>query len=171
MYTHSKFPGHSQNSGTCLPDEIDLYEEGLREANLEMRNDVELITQNDPEAIIIIAGDHGPYLTKNCTTTSGVYDKSEISRLDVQDRYGSFLAVKWPTEDYKHLDEITVLQDLFPVIFAYLYDNDDFLKFKVDPVILHNSSVSEVSVENCVIQGGTHDGEYLFEACSSTHDE
>ena len=121
IYMHSNLPGHSQNSGACLPDEVDQYEGRLVRANFEMQQDVDLIVGNDPGAIVIVAGDHGPYLTKNCTTTSSVYDVSEISRLDIQDRYATFLAIRWPTEGFMRYDGITVLQDLFPVVVAYIY--------------------------------------------------
>ncbi len=97
-----------------------------------MRQDINLIIENNPEAIIIIAGDHGPYLTKNCTSTSSLYDNSEITRLDIQDRFGTFLAIRWPTGDFARYDNITVLQDLFPAIFAYIYKNPEFLGLKVN---------------------------------------
>jgi hypothetical protein len=98
-----------------------------------MKQDVETIIQNDPGAIIIVAGDHGPYLTKNCHNTGRHYDISEISRLDIQDRFGTFLAIKWPTEEFSQYDDITVLQDVFPVVFAYLFDDCTFLEAKVEP--------------------------------------
>lgn len=157
IYMHSNLPGHSQNSGMCLPDEIDLYNKRLSNANSEMRQDIETIIKNDLEAIIIVAGDHGPYLTKNCYSLEN-FDESEISRLDIQDRYGTFLAIRWPTEDYEKYDEITVLQDLFPAIFGYLFNDERFLESKIEP-----STFSEiVKVQNGIIYGGIDDGEPLF---------
>src|SRR5690606_7824940 len=113
LYTHSRFPGHTQDSGVCQQNETEQYAIDLRKANEEMRQDVAAIVAHDPDAIVIVAGDHGPYLTKNCTRLRNHYDLAEITRLDLQDRYGSFLAVRWPTEDYSDYDQITVLQDLF----------------------------------------------------------
>ena len=116
-----------------MPDETELFKDRLDLANDEMKQDIETITQNDPGAIVVVAGDHGPYLTKNCTTIlAGHYDISEISRLDIQDRFGTFLAIRWPTEDFSEYDDITVLQDIFPAIFAYLFKDDGFLEAKVD---------------------------------------
>ncbi len=77
-----------------------------------------MITQTDPGAIVIVAGDHGPYLTKNCVGTGNKYDISEITRLDIQDRYGAFLAIRWPRGQSSEFDDIAIQQDLFPVIFA-----------------------------------------------------
>lgn len=159
-YSHSSLPNHSQNSGKCLPNEIELYKERLQEANTEMRSDIEIILEVDPASIIIIAGDHGPYLTKNCTNTKNLYDTSEINRQDIQDRMGTFLAIKWPTEDFTAYDDIVVLQDIFPAIFSYLYQDSRFLDFMVDPVSITN--LSGVTINNGIIQGGKNDGEPLF---------
>jgi hypothetical protein len=158
IYMHSYSPGHSQKSGACLPDEIDRFETRLSSANIEMRQDVNAIIENDPEAIIIVAGDHGPFLTKDCADIEDDYDVSEISRLDIQDRYGTFLAIRWPSEDFTKYDDITVLQDLFPAVFAYLYNDVSFLESKIEP-----STISPiVTVRNGIIYGGINDGEPLF---------
>jgi len=161
IYTHSNLPGHSQNSGSCLPNETELFNDRLLRANLEMRQDVETIIENDPKAIVIVAGDHGPYLTKNCTNTGFSYDISEISRLDIQDRYGTFLAIRWPTGDFEKYDDIIVLQDLFPAIFAYLFQDPSLLESKVDPTT-EEDKVSGAAVVDGVIEGGIHSGEPLF---------
>jgi hypothetical protein len=163
VYMHSNLPSHSQNSGKCLPNEVDLYKERLAAANVEMRHDVEIVLANDPGAIVIIAGDHGPALTKNCRETSGVYDISEITRLDIQDRYGTFLAIHWPAEGFEKYDDIVVLQDLFPTIFAYMYQDASILDSRVtSPIPSNDNSISGASVEGGVIEGGVNDGEPLF---------
>lgn len=162
VYMHDELPGHSQNSGKCRPDEIPLFEERLSKANEIMRQDVDLITQKDPGAIVVVAGDHGPYLTKNCSEIRDHYDISEISRLDVQDRYGTFLAIKWPDERYAAYDDITVLQDLFPVLFAFLCEDETILEAKVKPVTWRGNIFSGASVTNGILEGGIHDGEPLF---------
>jgi len=162
VYTHSNFPEHSQNSGACLPDETDLFKARLMKANLEMRQDIKTIIENNPEAIIIVAGDHGPYLTKNCTATAKAYDLSEISRLDIQDRFGTFLAIRWPTQDFGKYDDITVLQDLFPAVFAYLYDDERILESKIDSSTLAPDAISGAVVRDGIIYGGVNDGEPLF---------
>jgi hypothetical protein len=163
VYMHDDLPGHSQNSGVCRPDETVLFNERLVQANYMMRQDIETITHNDPDAIIVLAGDHGPYLTKNCIETGRQYDISEISRLDIQDRYGTFLAIKWPTEDFSEYDDITVLQDIFPAIFAYLFKDNSLLEVKITPTTLESVvRISGASVQNGIIHGGINDGEPLF---------
>ncbi|MDX9864717.1 MAG: hypothetical protein RBT34_07935 [Anaerolineaceae bacterium] len=162
IYSHSSAPSHSQNSGKCLPDEKELFKERLDQANFEMIQDIEIITEIDPDAIVIIAGDHGPFLTKNCYNTNGYYDISDVSRLDIQDRFGTFLAIRWPTEAYEKYDDIVILQDIFPSIFSYLYQDEDILESKIDSLTVYPDSISGASVDEGIIHGGIHDGEALF---------
>jgi len=162
VYMQDFFPGHSQLSGICRPDETAIFKAKLGLANDEMKQDVETITQKDPGAIVVVAGDHGPYLTKNCNPVlDGYYDISEISRLDIQDRFGTFLAIRWPTEDFSEYDDITVLQDIFPAMFAYLFKDDGFLEAKVVSTT-HSYETIGASATNGIISGGINDGEPLF---------
>ena len=165
IYMHNfLLPGHSQNSGVCRPNEVKLHGGKLVRANLVMRQDIEMIIENDPKAIVIVAGDHGPSLTKNCTYTEDDYEISEISRLDIQDRFSTFLAIRWPSSDFEEYDDITVLQDLFPAIFAYIFEDQELLESKIEPLIINSNRniISGVGVSDGVIEGGIHDGETLF---------
>jgi len=161
-YFHSGYPGHSQNSGACRANEIEIYSQNLELANIEMQEDIGILVEKHPDAIIIIAGDHGPYLTKSCIGTSKDYDISEISRLDIQDRFATFLAIRWPTDDYEKFDDIIVLQDIFPAVFAYIFDDISIFESKIDPEILDTSLISGVNVKNGTIYGGIDDNEPLF---------
>jgi hypothetical protein len=161
-YFHSGYPGHSQDSGKCRSNEVDIYFHNLEIANIEMQEDINLLVENHPDAIIIIAGDHGPYLTKSCSGTSKDYDISEISRLDIQDRFATFLAIRWPTDDYEKFDDITVLQDIFPTVFAYLFDDTSILESKINPEISDTQRISGATVKDGIIYGGIDDGEPLF---------
>jgi len=162
VYIHTNAPGHSVNSGVCRPTETELFRERLAIANLEMRQDLALVMENDPEAIVIVAGDHGPYLTKNCYETRDDYDISEITRLDIQDRNGTFLAIKWPSSDFENYDDITVLQDLFPAIFAYIFEDQGLLGSRIEPITLNGIKLSDVEVSDGTIVGGFNNGEALF---------
>jgi hypothetical protein len=101
-------------------------------------------------------------LTKNCYVTTDIYDKPEISRLDIQDRHATFLAIRWPTGDYEVYDDIMVLQDLFPAIFSYIYKDPGLLDAKIEPKILLPNAISGILVDNGIIVGGINDGEPLF---------
>jgi len=163
IYTHTG-PGHSQNSGKCLPNEIGLFKKRLLKANEEMKEDIEAIMKNDPNSIVIVNGDHGPYLTGNCIDLSrnDFLTKDNVTRLDLQDRYGTFLAIKWPKSMNVYDENLTVLQDLFPVVFASLMENKSiFEKSKIKPVT-DGISTSGATVNNGVIMDGKNKGEQLF---------
>ncbi len=162
IYMHDEMPGHSQNSGNCRPDETALFAERLAQANIEMKQDLELINRRNPDAIIVVAGDHGPYLTKNCNETGDHYDVSEISRDDIQDRLGTFLAIKWPAGSGSVYDDISILQDVFPAIFATLFQDKELLESRINPVSISRNALSGAYVENGIIHGGVNDGEPLF---------
>jgi hypothetical protein len=162
LYAHSNKPGHSQDSGVCLPNETDLFADRLSRVNLEMRQDIELALASDSTAIVIVAGDHGPYLTKNCLGTGEIFPMSEITRLDLQDRLGTFLAIRWPSGEYEAYDEITVLQDLFPAVFAYLFADRGLLDARIEPASVDLENVSGVRIIDGMIVGGVDDGEPLF---------
>lgn len=160
VYMHQYVPGHV-NVVACRPNETEIYETQLGWANSEMKLDIETITQNDPDAIVVVAGDHGPHLTR-CAATTRPNDISEVSRFHIQDNLGAFLAIRWPTEDFSEYDDITVLQDVFPAIFAYLFQDDRLLEAKVEPMTLDNAGISGAWVENGIIHVGINDGEPLF---------
>ncbi len=160
LYTHTG-PGHSQNSGKCLPNEVDLFAERLLESNGEMKKDIDAIIQNNPDALIIVNGDHGPYLTKNCTSLRN-YDKDEVDRLDIQDRFGAFLAIRWPEDAEVDHSDIMILQDVFPVVFSYLFNDEAFLDYRMPRKTMDSVIIGGVYVEDGIIHGGPDDGELLF---------
>jgi hypothetical protein len=162
VYIHDNRPGHSQNSGACRTDETELFANRLGIANTEMKKNITAIERDDPNAIVVVAGDHGPYLTKNCTDTGGKYKTPDILRLDVQDRYGSFLAIKWPPGNRIKYDDIVIIQDVFPAIFATIFDDAQYLQTRIKPNTLWTEHTSSVSVLDGVIKGGANDGESLF---------
>lgn len=169
MYTHTG-PGHTQNSGKCRDDEIALFRERLNVANQEMRDDLTSILSSHPDALIIVNGDHGPYLTKNCTWLSqSQYRIEEITPLDIQDRFGTFLAVRWPEHRRQYPDDqLLVLQDIFPAVFSYLYDQPMVDRLRQRPSIRSplNSAIGGVSVDSGVIVGGSYDGERLYKSAT-----
>ena len=60
---------------------------------------------------MIITGDHGPYLTK--IVPSKKYPSDEVNRYDIQDRYGTFLAIHVP-KNLKQIDfEVKIFKTCF----------------------------------------------------------
>jgi hypothetical protein len=161
VYTHTG-PGHTES--VCQKDDVQQFEKRLYKSNIEMKLDIDSIIKNNPESIIIINGDHGPYITKNCfILRESEYSKNDINRLDIQDRLGTFLAIKWPDKMDRSTDGIIVLQDIFPMIFSKLFNEPQFMssKYRVgtSTIVTHTAGVG---VKNGTIEGGKHSGEKLF---------
>tara|TARA_B100001094_G_scaffold333302_1_gene410494 strand:+ start:614 stop:2911 length:2298 start_codon:yes stop_codon:yes gene_type:complete len=157
VYTHTG-PGHSQLSGHCYEDEIEQFQARLIEANQEMKHDLETIQKIDPDAVIIINGDHGPQLTKTCFS---IQDASTVNRLDMLDRHGSFVAIKMPHTEAIPQKNIRILQDIFPEVFNALAQTTTFSQVKL-ATRSHGGITDGVYIENGIIHGGINDGEPLY---------
>jgi len=170
MYSHSSNPGHGPSGKGMSLDQRDAriknYLDGLVRANDEMKQDVNVIIKNNPDAIVIIAGDHGPFLTKTGYGLSkgrGDYKAEDIDRYDLQDRFGMFLAIKWPEKQYAEKYNIKIFQDIFPAVFSYLYDDDTiFNKTRIERMTKENFRTLGVYVKDGVIYGGKDNGQKLF---------
>jgi hypothetical protein len=129
---HYDHPGHSQNSGTLLPNETELFVERYVKALAEMEKDIEAILIDKPSSIIIIMGDHGPYLTGDGFHLVN-YSLDEITELMIRDRFGTLVAIRWPDPERasKYDANLLINQDIFPVVFAYLADSDTPLDLMV----------------------------------------
>lgn len=119
LYSHSPLPGHSQNSGRCLPDERDQYIARVQLANAEMDADLAAIERSDRTAIIVLAADHGPHLTGDCYYLNDRAAKDLTAR-DLRDRYSVFLAIRWPADHPTKRDSIALLQGVFARVFSAL---------------------------------------------------
>lgn len=182
--THIGRPGHSPFPTLCRDEKTELnrYRRSLEYTNKEMRNHVATLLESKRDSIIIIFGDHGGYLKGDCYMLHG-YDLEDITRLHIQDRIGSFLAIRWPNGQYKEYDDITILQDLFPAIFAYLLEDRSVLDAKLEPFttwdyngehITHSFHPSKPSskklkiVNDGVIRIGRDKGKPLFLSLDET---
>jgi len=165
FYTHNSYPGHSGNSGKCATNEKELYFKGLKKANIEIKNDVTNILSNDPDSIIVLLGDNGPYLTKNCRELRN-YDISKIDKYDLQDRYGTFLSIHWPKELNNFEKKIVITQDIFPAILSNITNNKNlFNELKIERKFFdqfHNN-VAGINVINGIITNGKDKGSPLFD--------
>jgi hypothetical protein len=162
LYTHNKYPGHSQNSGECQPEDKTNFVRGLELANEEMVLDVAAIGSKLKDSIVVIAGDHGPYLTLNCTDLRD-FDEGQIDKFAIQDRLSTFLAVSFP-EGYQDYPKPRILQDIIPMILSVLSGGGenmfDALRRAADST---PGQFNGVSVIGGLIQGGPDNGEPLFD--------
>jgi len=170
MYSQSSYPGHSPSGkGMSLeeqPKKMADYLSKIENANKEMRLDVEEIIKNNPDAIVIFAGDHGPFLTKTGYGVSkgrGGYKAGDLDRYDIQDRFGMFLAIRWPEQKIAEKFDIKILQDVFPAVLSYLYEDDSlFNTLRMKRMTKDNHRTLGIYVEDGIIHGGKDDGQKLF---------
>ncbi len=135
IVNHYEWPGHSQNSGKCLPNETELWIEKLEIALELIEQDFDLIEKYDPNAIVIAIGDHGPSLLGDCYNLAA-WKKEDITPELMWDRIGTLLAIRWPDKRKaaKFDEAIVTNQDVFPVVFSYLADDPEYLKYCPDKV-------------------------------------
>ena len=146
-----------------------MWKLDLDKANNEMKNDVSELADVFAKSFIIIAGDHGPYLTKNCTSLTQ-YDSESITRLDIQDRYGTFLAIRPP--DGISLDfEKRILQNVLLYISEKLYNDGININTYINEESISNSELPpEINIFKNLIQGGVDNNQPLYLDRSSSSD-
>jgi hypothetical protein len=116
-------PCHSTFSDRGFEYEFKLWEPRYYKAIENMRRDLKLTISSNPNAIVILMSDHGPSLLANAT----------IEHIHFRDVYGAFMAIHWPDKEKaaKYDKEFNTTQDLFPIVFAYLYNSPIPLKYKI----------------------------------------
>ena len=95
-----------------------------------------LIRKYDPNSIVVIQGDHGPHLRGDCAKLKG-YEPDEITELLMRDRFGTLVAIHWPDKNKaeKYDQKLLINQNIFPVIFSYLYDSPKPLSLQLKPIV------------------------------------
>jgi len=165
LFYHTSFPGHG--TGNCHPNENELYAKKVQFANNNMKVDIENILSNDKNAIIIIAGDHGPHRKGDCQTRFKRHKEDEINAEHILDMHGSFLAVKYP-DNYKQ-ENIMLLQNVFINIFSCLFDVNNLNDYKL-PAKTRGGHFPHGCITNGKITFGADKGKSL-EKIFSKHSE
>ena len=108
--------------------ETTWYEGRLNYANSIIARSVDMIEKSDPNALIILASDHGAYILNRCS-----YRAPLLTREEVVERQGVFLAIKWGKDyDGRYDKDIKSSANLFRYIFSYLAGNEKLLYNKPD---------------------------------------
>jgi hypothetical protein len=126
-------PGHSSgilNSGEA---ELKKWLPAYKQAIYEMQIEMDSIIKNNPNAIIIFMSDHGPYIM-DVQRFPKNYDINRVDYMKFRDIFGAFMAIRFPDKEKaaKYDKDFNVTQDLFPIIFAYLFDSEVPLKYKAE---------------------------------------
>lgn len=124
-YIHdTALPGHANVSQpTCdLDAEVSAYQGRLLHAKAYLREALQNIQRADPDALVIIAADHGPFLARSCSA-----DTEHRYREHLLERQGAFLAIRWGKEyDGRYDTAIRSSQNLFRYVISHL-SGDEFL--------------------------------------------
>ena len=128
-------PGHSTFGALGTTEKemehfIPIYNKCLE----AMKTEIEMIKAN-PNAIIIFMSDHGGYFMDNGLGYKFPknYDFSKSDYMKFRDVFGAFMAIRWPNMEKteKYDNDFNITQDLFPIVFAYLFDSEIPLKYKM----------------------------------------
>jgi hypothetical protein len=166
LYAHSGMPGHSQISGACLEDERERYGRRLAAANEEMKQDIELILKAHRQAIIIVAGDHGPYLTGDCRYMARTKPQ-DLQAIHFADRYGMLLAVRWPDGDAPQLEDDLVLQNVFFAVADYMLNDRRVWDHRLKIPTTGYGGIPDGAIQDGMVRIGKDRGKPLFKAIDS----
>jgi len=125
-------PDHSSGSLPSKDAELKRWLAKYKKANQDIKTEIEAAVKNNPNAIIIFMSDHGAFI-EDIKRYPKNYRFNKTNYIKFRDLFGAFMAVRWPDKEKatKYDGEFNVVQDLFPIVFAYLFDSDVPLKYKV----------------------------------------
>lgn len=122
-------PGHitnRPNPGAIANQERERYLDKLKDTNTWLKEVIDYISNNDPNAIIILAADHGGFVGLNSTQEA---QSKQTDEALVKSIFSAQLAIKWPNDEHlKYDSELKSSVNVFRVLFAYLAENPDYLK-------------------------------------------
>ena len=143
--------------------EVRDFRQRLDRANIEMSADIASLGSRLSSAVVIVAGDHSGYLDRNCRATLDDVPLNSVTRLDIQDRFGTFLAIRWPDGMAPQVD-IQLLQDVMPAVLASISgDSEIWTARSTAGAEVTQGLPDGMSISNGLITGGPLDGQPLFQ--------
>ena len=119
QYIHLFAPGHTPNTviGRCdEQSELGQYARRIADTVPDIESMIDGIIRKDPDAVILISGDHGPFITNRCERNSDISTPEEY-----RDRVGVLTAIRWPSGYDGRFDErIRTNVNLFRYVLASL---------------------------------------------------
>ena len=126
-------PGHSTLGAMGTTErEIQLFLPVYNKCIAAMREEIEKAS-SDRNGIVIFMSDHGLFFIDEGDRFPKNYDFGKTDYMKFRDIFGAFMAVRWPNREKasEYDKEFYVSQDLFPIVFAYLFDSEIPLKHKI----------------------------------------
>lgn len=126
VYAHNPLPGHLAASAVgrkSAEEELRAYVKRMQAADRHIEEDVDAILAKKDDSIIIVASDHGA-LIKWC-------ERGDFGRMDILDRCGVQLYVRWPNGYVPTLD-MDCLSDVFLEVFICLSGDPAFARFEAE---------------------------------------
>ncbi len=106
--------------------EKEKWIKSLKEANSKLTEIIDLIKEQDPEALIVIMSDHGGYVGMNYTDES---EEKSQDRDFIYSIFSSQLAIHWPQNNKPRFDtSFKSSVNTFRLLFTYLSEDETYLK-------------------------------------------
>ena len=123
QYIHVYAPSHSSDDkvGICNEaQELEDYAERISNINTFLQKLVDTIISRDAGAVILISGDHGPYISENCAWKNNIH-----TLRDYRDRAGVVMAIRWPYDyDGRFDGKIRTTINVFRYLFAAMAESE-----------------------------------------------
>lgn len=159
-------PNHIQgfkSNSTGIAGERSKYLSRLEETNEWLKKIIRYIEAKDPDALIIIAADHGGYVGFDYTLQA--YEKTTNPEL-VKSIFGAHLAIKWNNPAYKEYDvNLKSSVNLFRTVFSYLAQDKKYLEN-----LQENSSYVRLNSPNGLYRYINDKGSAIFEEVDEIQD-
>ena len=163
IYAHAEMPGHAVSNPAYRKSDFEeqmAFAKRLALADEEMSKDLEMIYSKDDDPIIIIAADHGAYLT---VPKEGI---GKYTAANLLDRCGIQLFVRWPN-GYEPTLSINSLPDVILETLICLTGDRTLARFKSDGAtkyFMYPLKAPAGTIKGGIIQNGLRKGENIFEA-------
>ena len=160
IYAHSEWPGHAVANEVyrrSMDEEITAYAKRVARADAELEEDLaQLLSKND-DTLIIVASDHGSILV--------LPPRGDFGRLDLLDRCGIQLYVRWP-KGYQPTLKLDCLTNVFLETMIFLTGDASLARFESEGVSLPIEAPLKApagTIKRGIIQNGRDKGKRLFE--------
>lgn len=159
VYAHCEWPAHATANEAyrkSMAEEIAAYAERVVKADAEIEADLDLVLSKNDDALIIVASDHGSCLR--------LCERGDYGRLDLLDRCGIQLYIRWP-KDYQPTLDLKCLTNVFLEAMICLSGDTSLERFAVEGESLPVQAPLKApagAIVNGVIQTGRDKGKSLF---------